>query len=266
MPLRLIIFFLVVMIASTIAVVSSRRRTAPGANSLIVFALALAAATIPYTLFWDTLPSFRLFWLASTYLGLTIAPAAILTFAIEYSNRTRWLSGPNRILLLVEPLFTQILLWTNTSHELVFVVKGRETIETTLINGPWIAINTIYSDSLILIAIFLLFQTFRHGPLAYRIQSGAILVGTIAPILFDNVSLASFIAIPRLDLTLIAFTITGFAFSYGLFYYRLLDIVPIARDLVVEKMSDGWVVLDKRNRIVDLNPAAEEVLGAVRSK
>lgn len=267
MPLHLVIFFLVVIIATTIVVVSSRRRTAPGANSLIVFAFALALATIPYTLFGETFPKLKLLWLALTYLGLTLAPAAILIFAIEYSNRSRWLRRGNRILLYVEPLFTQVLLWTNRSHELFFVTKGRDVLETsTLINGPWIAINTIYSDSLILIAIFLLFQTFRHGPLAYRIQSGAIMVGTVAPILFDNVSLASFVAVPSLDLTLLAFTITGMAFSYGLFYYRLLDIVPIARDLVVEKMSDGWVVLDKLNRIVDLNPAAEEVVGAVRSK
>ncbi len=264
MPLRLAVFFLVVIIATTIAVVSARRRTAPGATSLILFAFALAIATIPYTLFWDTFPQYRLLWLATTYLGLTLAPAAILTFAVEYSNRTRWLRRGNRILLLVEPFFMQLLLWTNQSHGLIFPVN--KMIQTSLVNGPWIAINTIYSDSLILIAIFLLFQTFRHGPLAYRIQSGAILVGTIAPILFDNVSLASFIAIPSLELTLIAFTITGLAFSYGLFYYRLLDIVPIARDLVVEKMSDGWVVLDKQNRIVDLNPAAEEVVGAVRGK
>lgn len=266
MALHLIIFFLVVIIATTIAVVSSRRRTAPGANSLIVFACALAIATIPYTLFWDIFPQFKLAWLAVTYLGLTIAPAAILAFAVEYSNRARWLSRTNGILLVIEPLFTQLLLWTNRSHELFFVTKGRETLGTNLVNGPWIAINTIYSDALILIAVFLLFQTFRHGPLAYRIQSGAILVGTIAPILFNNVSLASFIAIPDLDLALIAFIVTGLAFSYGLFCYRLLDIIPIARDLVVEKMSDGWVVLDKQNRIVDLNPAAEVVVGAIRSK
>ena len=266
MPLRLIIFFLVIIVATTIAVISARRRSAPGASSMGLFAFALALAIIPYTLFWDSLPQYRLLWLSLTYLGLTLVPAAILTFAIEYANRTRWLRRGNRLLLLVEPLFTQVLLWTNPSHGLVIPLKQQGVLVTSVVNGPWIAINTIYSDSLILIAIFLLFQTFRHGPLAYRIQSGAILVGTIAPILLDNVSLASIMAVPGLEMTLIAFTITGLAFSYGLFSHHLLDIVPIARDLVVEKMSDGWVVLDKQNRIVDLNPAAEEVIGAMRNK
>jgi len=265
MPLRLVLFFLVLFITATIAVVSSRRRTAPGANSLILFAFALAVAAIPYTLFWE-FSQFRLFLLSASYLGLTIAPAAILTFAIEYSNRTRWLKRRNVIFLMLEPLFTQGLLWTNPWHELFFSAKGHQTLEINLVNGPWIAINAIYSDCLILIAIFLLFQTFKHGPLTYQIQSGAILIGAMAPLLFDNLNFANLFFVSNLDLTLISFTITGLAFSYGLFYYRLLDIVPIARDLVVEKMSDGWVVLDKLNRVVDLNPAAEEIIGTVRSK
>ena len=266
MPQHLVICLLAIGVAAIIVVVAWRRRTAPGATSLVVFAVALAVAAVPYSLLWQAFPQFRLVLLGVTYLGLTVVPMAIFTFAIEYSNRTRWLRGRRAMLLLVEPLFTQALLWTNSSHELFFVVGGRTTIPASLVNGPWIAINTIYSDLLILIAIFLLFQTFKVGPLVYRFQLGAILAGALAPILFNDASFANLVAISGLDLTLIAFTMTGLAFSYSLFHYRLLDIVPISRDLVVEKMSDGWVVLDSQNRIVDLNPAAEELTGILRKK
>jgi len=43
-----------------------------------------------------------------------------------------------------------------------------------------------------------------------------------------------------------------------------MDIVPIARDMVIESMSEGWMVLDLNNRIVDLNPVAEVLLGVTR--
>lgn len=265
MYLRLGVFFLVIVITTTIGVISSRRRTAPGAKSLIVFALGLVLAVVPFTLFWQQ-TQFKLYILATTYLGLSIVPAAILVFAIEYSDRTRWLTGRNVVFLAVEPVFTQILLWTNHSHQLFYSEGGGSFVDVTQVNGPWIGINTIYSDSLILIAIFLVVQTFRNGPLAYRMQSAAIMVGAIVPLLFNNFSMASFIRISSLDLALVAFTTTGLAFTYGLFYYRILDIVPIARGRVVEKMSDGWVVLDKQNRIVDLNPAAEEIIGTARNR
>jgi PAS domain S-box-containing protein len=70
---------------------------------------------------------------------------------------------------------------------------------------------------------------------------------------------------PHLDLTPFAFTLTGLAMTWGLFRFRLLDIVPVARDAVIESMSDGVIVLDAQNRIVDLNPAAQSILGCTAS-
>jgi PAS domain S-box-containing protein len=54
--------------------------------------------------------------------------------------------------------------------------------------------------------------------------------------------------------------------AYGLFRHRLLEVFPIARDVVIEKMGDGWMVLDAHNRVVDLNPAAEKLIGLSREK
>src|SRR5690606_12969514 len=44
--------------------------------------------------------------------------------------------------------------------------------------------------------------------------------------------------------------------------YRLLDVVPIARDVLIENMSDGVIVLDAHNRIVDVNPVARGVIAS----
>ncbi len=43
--------------------------------------------------------------------------------------------------------------------------------------------------------------------------------------------------------------------------FRLFDLAPVARDLLVESMNDGALVLDEDNRIVDINPAAQRFLG-----
>jgi diguanylate cyclase (GGDEF)-like protein/PAS domain S-box-containing protein len=40
-----------------------------------------------------------------------------------------------------------------------------------------------------------------------------------------------------------------------------LDILPIARGVLIESMSDGVVVLDAQNRLVDFNAAASQVFG-----
>lgn len=43
--------------------------------------------------------------------------------------------------------------------------------------------------------------------------------------------------------------------------HRLFDIMPVARNAVVEGMRDGMMVLDPENRIIDMNPAAQTMMG-----
>jgi GAF domain-containing protein len=64
-----------------------------------------------------------------------------------------------------------------------------------------------------------------------------------------------------LDPTPFTLLVTGITFALGLFRFQLLDVVPAARDAVIEGMGDAVLVLDVENRIVDLNPAAQRVLG-----
>jgi len=59
----------------------------------------------------------------------------------------------------------------------------------------------------------------------------------------------------------VGFALTGALLTLNLYQFRLLDLVPIARDALIENMSDGVLVLDAEDRIVDLNPAAQQVIG-----
>jgi len=71
------------------------------------------------------------------------------------------------------------------------------------------------------------------------------------------------IPIYKIDLTPSAFTISGLAIAWGLLRFRLMDIIPIARDVVIENMIGGIIVLDIQNRVVDINPAARRIFGGI---
>ncbi len=58
-----------------------------------------------------------------------------------------------------------------------------------------------------------------------------------------------------------AFALSGAAIFFALYRFRFLDLVPIPRSLVLEASPNGVLVLDGRGRIVDINPAAETILG-----
>jgi diguanylate cyclase (GGDEF)-like protein/PAS domain S-box-containing protein len=112
-----------------------------------------------------------------------------------------------------------------------------------------------------LIAFIILLRTFLYAGGPYRWQAGITLVGSFIPWaanIYTEIGLSPF---GNLDLTPIAFSLMGLMFAFALLRFQLFDLVPIARSLIVERMSDGIVVLDGLNRVIDINPTARELTG-----
>jgi PAS domain S-box-containing protein len=94
-----------------------------------------------------------------------------------------------------------------------------------------------------------------------RAQLTTILIGSSIPWLVSIYTQFWFIHYSTLDLTPIAFSISGLLFAYAIFMQGFLDLVPVARNFLVEKMVDGLLVVDANLRILDINPSAEKTLG-----
>jgi PAS domain S-box-containing protein len=50
-------------------------------------------------------------------------------------------------------------------------------------------------------------------------------------------------------------------FAWAIFRYRFLNIAPVARDILIDSIEDGMLVLDTHNRIVDVNRTMLSILG-----
>ncbi len=253
-------------VSVTIAFFAWRRRPAPGAMPLVYLMLAVAEWSLGYALELGSanLPS-QVFWAKVEYLGIVTMPVMWLALVLQYTKRERWLTPRNLVLLATVPLGTLLLAWTNDLHGLLWSEIGLDTsgsfsaLDLTYGVGFWI--NWVYSYLLLLLGTLLLIQAFIRSPHLYRRQAGALLLAALSPWVGNALYTSGLSPFPHLDLTPFAFTLTGLVAAWGLFRFRLLDIVPVARDAVIESMSDGVVVLDMRNRIADLNPAAQRIIG-----
>ena len=87
------------------------------------------------------------------------------------------------------------------------------------------------------------------------------MAGVLGPTFLNIVYLLRLSPSPNLHLTPFGFIIMGLVSFWALHEFRLFDIVPVARDTILERMSDGVVVLDLLERIVDINPSARSILG-----
>lgn len=263
--LRIALLILALGFSTTVFSLSWRRSSAPGAASLIVFSLALALWGVAEAVVWISTPALRPLGLAMTQLGATAGCTALLTFTLEYTDRMHWLAWPKTALLGVEPVLTQIFFWTGWQGWFLAGSAGR-TVAGTAFSGPWVWVHVAYSLGLLLVALILLSGSIAHNPLPYRLQSGSLLAGELVPVATGIVCLFLPVHFPGTELNLFAFALTGGAFTFGLLRCHLLDIVPVARNTVIERMSDGWMVLDRQDRIIDLNPAVEAFIGLPRDR
>lgn len=69
----------------------------------------------------------------------------------------------------------------------------------------------------------------------------------------------------QVPLTPAALGVTSLLLVVGIQRYRLLEVQPVARRDVIEASSDAVIVADADERVVDLNPAAAELLGDARA-
>ena len=87
------------------------------------------------------------------------------------------------------------------------------------------------------------------------------LFGVIFPWVINIVDMSQIFGFIYVDSAAMSFAVTGLAFMPGLFRYRLLDLTPVAWAAVVEGINDPVVVIDPSGRIVELNPAAQRLIG-----
>lgn len=250
------------LVSLTVASLVWQRRTAPGGWALVVFLVAMTWWSGTYALHWSGVnrPS-KFFWLDATYVGVVTVTPAFLVFVLQFTHRERWLTGPLLTLLIAQPILTLLLLGTDPWHGLFFGGSRNELDNTILSGGPWFWTNVIFIYSLDVLAIVLLAQSLWWGPALYRRQIGSVLLGALIPWGSNMISLAHLNPLPNLDSTPLAFTLSGIIFSLSLFRYRFMDLIPIARHSLIEHMKDGVLVVDTRERVMDVNPAAQKLMG-----
>jgi PAS domain S-box-containing protein len=257
--------FVAATISALLALLGDRRRPAPGAAwfSLLMLSLAWWSLGYAFELLSVDLAAI-VFWAKVQYVGITAVPVLWLTLVLAYTDRSKWLTRRNLTFLFIVPVLTLLLVWTNEFHELIWMNVTLNTdgrfVRMDFSRGPWYWVNVIYAYALILLSILLLLRSLLRSRGLYRRQFAALLIGSLFPWL-GNLIYMTGLSFSHLDLTPFAFTLTGLSGGWGLLHYRLLDIVPVARDAVIESMGDAVMVLNAQNHLVDLNPAAQEIIG-----
>ena len=205
----------------------------------------------------------KIFWSKLEYLGANTAAPLLFLFFWHYPKAQKELPFRRAGLFFILPLLTSLMVMTNEWHYWYWTgfepVKGAVNLYIYH-HGPvyWIALA--YNYLCATGVVFLLLRNLFLSRGIYRLQFLAFLLSSVFPYISGLVYSGSLNPFPGLDFLPLAFSLAGLGVVLSILLLRVFDLVPVARNTLVEMMSDGVLVLDSRQRVVDINPAALSIL------
>jgi PAS domain S-box-containing protein len=233
-----------------------RWRTSRGALMLALLELAVAEWSFSYAFeIASTTAPLKIFWSQIQYLGVTTAPLFYFLFAVSYSQN-QWFSSTRRNLALVSiiPALTIIIAFVRPGWIWTDVEINLETNFAVFQRGFWFWIFLAYVYVLLTSGFASLFMSIFQFPQYYKSQIGTLVIGSALPMAANVVYVFNLNPLPGFDWTPVAFMFSGALMAWGIVRYRIFDLVPIARNHLVDIMKDGLMVIDARRKIVDVNP------------
>ncbi|MFN2227290.1 MAG: histidine kinase N-terminal 7TM domain-containing protein [Anaerolineae bacterium] len=243
-----------------------RHRTVhPAAPTFVAMVLSVTVWLAAYGFeILSTGPALKEAWETVIIVAAAWLPFFWLVFAIQYTGQEAWLTGRNVALLLLPSIVTTLLTLSNPLHHLMWTAiaidRSGPFLATVPQRGPWFWVHSTFGYAYILFGMGL-FIVFSRSATLFRRQAMILLASSAIPMLGNALHLAGAIPVPGLDPGVFAFALSAGLLALGLFRYRMLDIVPVAQRVVLDHLQDGVIVFDPHGRIVDLNPAARQMLG-----
>ena len=276
MEIKWIVFGVILVInavfALSVAIFIAGKFVVPGRNSLVYVLISLAIWSFAYAMITFS-PDIEVkrFWLRVENIGIISQPVLWFVFIVSYARQARFLKWRFIAMLCIIPIVSLTMLFSDRWFHLYY-----SSIKPLLENGgplviernPWYWVQLVQSYALnaigtvFLILRFIEFKNIFREQLAFLIT--AALIPLIVNVIYQLVSnLTSSIFIP-VDLTPISFTFSIWLISLGIFRTHLLDLVPIARDIVMEHIPEMVFVVDAHDHVLDANSVAEKWLGKSR--
>ncbi|RXK49275.1 sensor histidine kinase [Halorientalis pallida] len=203
-------------------------------------------------------------------LQMSLAPLAVLCwlwFAVVYTGHEEWVNRRSVPALLAEPAAFTAAIWVLDpapllrSNPTLEAAGGQQVLRYD--PGPLFEAHIAYTYLLFLTGAILLTRLVVNTERLYRDQSVALLLAVCGPLAANALWLLGLL--PAGVETNVGFVFTGVVLAVAIFRQRLLEIVPIAKEIareeLITEMEDRVFVLDADDRIVDANPSARRLVG-----
>jgi PAS domain S-box-containing protein len=256
-----------VILLTTTAVSTYRRETIPGTNKtsavlLMATAVWVLGAALEVGCF--SLKA-KVFWDRVQLLGILTVPTGWLIYMLQCSGRDAWLTRWRLLMLSALPAIFMLLVLTNEGHRLVWssisLDRSLPASELEKARAPAFWIIVIHSYLMLGAGTFFLIRMVKGSRRSGLWQVAVLLTAITIPWVINLLELLGFKLIDQVDATALAMAVASPAIAWGMWRIRVGDLVPVARNMVIDSMSDAVIVMDTQQRVLDMNPSAKDLIG-----
>lgn len=256
----------VTVINLLIVALAWRRRVTAGARYLMWLFLGMAVSSFAYVFIYATMStSVMALWFQIANVGFAVAGPLLLLFGLEYVQMGQHITWRLTAPLTIFVLATLVLTFTNGIHHQIFAAfsvnpqTGLGVLEGRGAWG-WLQLAVIYACASA-VMVMLARAVLRFPPF-FKVQVMIVLAATVLPTVGGVVSLL-FQPIPGVGWTVLAFGLSGILLVVAIQRQYMFNLIPLARAQLIDSMTDGVVVLDTVDRIVDVNAPARHLLKSI---
>jgi len=192
-------------------------------------------------------------------------PALALEITYRFVHERRLLHGWKLLAVLVVPIITAALAWTINSspifrYDCWLDISG--DIPLLRFNrGPWNAIFYLYCCTLAIWSFAILLRSLHSAPPWVKRARILFLVARLIPLVVEILSNFDLFHPAGINYAPASIALSDILIGIIIFGDRLGYRAYVARSMLVEKIGDLLVVLDRGGRMLDMNHAAAETLG-----
>jgi PAS domain S-box-containing protein len=254
-----------IALASALYVLQRCHTPSSKTGVLLLLAQALWALAGALELSGADLPT-KIFWNKVHYIGVITVPTAWLIYTLQHTGRKNWLTRRTLALIIVVPLVFLLLVFTSESHDLMWTNAGLGT------SGPFTILDKtvglgfqallVYLYATVLLGVWLFNRALSLSSQVYPWQARVLMAAMIIPWLTNAMIKAYNLApLPSLDFSPVSLGLVSPLIAWSLYHLQHASIVPVAYGAIFEGLGDVAIVLDTKDRVVDLNPAAQRLIG-----
>lgn len=175
-----------------------------------------------------------------------------ISFINGYEKMQSWMK-----LFFIPPILTIIIAWTNSFHHLYYVEFS--VVRSEIVFGPYILISGFF-NYLFLIAgiVYMIWFGIKNNTSLYWRQCIVFIVSALCPLLVSIVATFGGKDLP-ITATPLSFLITVVFNGIAIFKLHVLDISPIAKQHILNAISDSYLVLSDNGIVVQFNRRFQEL-------